>query len=759
MVPANAGEGETAMREDQRVSLVVVTALPVEQAAVKQVLDRVDAELDGFVFGSISGADGVVAHRLAVGILPQAGNSTAASAASEWAARFFNAQYLVMVGIAGGIPSPENLERHVRLGDVVVPDGTGVREHDRGKVKDGAFEPIFGGTPAPASQFVSISRQLIGGAIVGEHPWQDVLDERFQATIWKRPGADTDVIAGTDDDVETTPHPDPDQYRTAGIPRLLSGLIASGNLVVKDRDKRIELARLGALAIEMEGAGVASSAWVSEREYFAVRGVVDYADGTKSNVWHNYGSAAAAAVLRAILDRKSPTVDEAPAPVHVIDGVQAGYVTDIRAAIAAAIVEAQNSRIPVIDVVQRWQTAHDTLNGRPLGHYSGTGEPVAMYIPRQQADSFTDEALAELTAARSGVEAHTTTAATTVDLLVDVTDNSIAVGWLEALKRALDDLVVASGTWPAAPSGNKHEPPPGDDNGALTASIQNVRSTLGAALRSLAGTDMNPAPEPEPIAQEEPSEVSQRVQYLDDLADRLAAYARVTSKPFVTEDHDAAIAAAAEVLDIPDTVLLQAGLSEFAGLAARVARNATRDEWTALIERAAQLEPLLHAVEVLLAYSDFHEQNGDLEFSGLARAAATDRLEELPERIEGDEFWASTTGENVRRLSRLWASADDRHDVPELLGSLAQGSETGLCRVLEVLASTVERTNTFTDEVRLVREVHDRFGWMASLVHPSDIRAAIVDFVPRASSLDEWDVADEPECVRFAVQFLAACPT
>jgi len=46
------------------ISLVIVTALPVEQAAVKQVLDRVDAEMDGFIFGSVT-VGGAVAHRLA----------------------------------------------------------------------------------------------------------------------------------------------------------------------------------------------------------------------------------------------------------------------------------------------------------------------------------------------------------------------------------------------------------------------------------------------------------------------------------------------------------------------------------------------------------------------------------------------------------------------------------------------------------------------------------------------------------------------
>ena len=738
--------------DDQDVSLVVITALPVEQVAVKQILDRVDGEFDGFIFGSVT-ASGAVAHRLAVGLLPQPGNSTAASAVADWAARFTNARYLVMVGIAGGIPAPEDPERHVRLGDVVVSDSTGVREHDRGKIKTGEFEPLTGGMSVPSSQFVAISRQLVGGAIVGGHPWQDVLAERFGDAIWARPSADTDVLTDPSGPIG---HPDPDPFRTAGIPRLVPGMIASGNLVVKDRDTRDALARLGAVAIEMESAGIAAGAWITEREHFAVRGIVDYADGTKTNAWHNYGSAAAAAALRAILDRKSPTILEVPSPLS-IDGVQASYTADLRGAIASAIVEAESSRRQVIEIVHRWQVAHDTLNRRPIGYNADTGEALPSYLPRQQVDSFTADAVAALTAARDAVAAKTAAAATTIDLLVDVTDHPATNAWLVALKESLADLVAAAATWPAAPSRNKYEPPPGDDGGVLADSIQVLRSTLSTTLRSLAGLDVTPAPEPALPEIHEPSEFEQRVQQLHDLAERLSPYGRVDTKPYSSEDHHDAVAAAAELIAVPSIALLNVGLGAFADLAARVARNARPDEWVALVDQAAHCEPLLHAVQLLVAYREVLEQLGSADLSARALEAATERLAALPQLVERDDFWDAATGENIRRLVEFWASAGDHHDASALLGSLAFGSRTGLCRVLDVLAGTIQRTNQFTDETRYVREVHNRFGTLERLVRPEDIRRAITEFLP---DLPEPVRADDdvPECERFAAQFLNEFP-
>jgi hypothetical protein len=54
-------------------------------------------------------------------------------------------------------------------------------------------------------------------------------------------------------------------------------------------------------AIEMEGAGVADAAWTLERDYFIVRGISDYADSNKNDLWQPYAQIVAAAYVRALL--------------------------------------------------------------------------------------------------------------------------------------------------------------------------------------------------------------------------------------------------------------------------------------------------------------------------------------------------------------------------------------------------------------------------------------------------------------------------
>jgi nucleoside phosphorylase len=58
-------------------------------------------------------------------------------------------------------------------------------------------------------------------------------------------------------------------------------------------------------AIEMEGAGVAESAWQFDKYYLVVRSACDYGH-PKGDTWHRYAAAAAAAYTKAILEQLAP---------------------------------------------------------------------------------------------------------------------------------------------------------------------------------------------------------------------------------------------------------------------------------------------------------------------------------------------------------------------------------------------------------------------------------------------------------------------
>jgi hypothetical protein len=72
------------------------------------------------------------------------------------------------------------------------------------------------------------------------------------------------------------------------------GTIASGELVVEDAALRDQLAtEYGLLCFEMEAAGA-----LADFPCIVIRGISDYCDSHKNDLWHGYAAAAAAAYAR-----------------------------------------------------------------------------------------------------------------------------------------------------------------------------------------------------------------------------------------------------------------------------------------------------------------------------------------------------------------------------------------------------------------------------------------------------------------------------
>lgn len=76
-----------------------------------------------------------------------------------------------MVGIAGGIPNPDKVEDHVRLGDVVVSNDGGVVQYDLDKAT--STEITHRHSPRPPSAFLLEGvRHLNASALEGKRPWE-----------------------------------------------------------------------------------------------------------------------------------------------------------------------------------------------------------------------------------------------------------------------------------------------------------------------------------------------------------------------------------------------------------------------------------------------------------------------------------------------------------------------------------------------------------------------------------------------------------
>ncbi|KAF2218619.1 nucleoside phosphorylase domain-containing protein [Elsinoe ampelina] len=81
------------------------------------------------------------------------------------------------------------------------------------------------------------------------------------------------------------------------MPEAFYGMIASGNVVVKDGSTRDRLGQeLGALCFEMEAAGL-----MQDFSCLVIRGICDYADRHKNKEWQDYASIVAAVFTKELL--------------------------------------------------------------------------------------------------------------------------------------------------------------------------------------------------------------------------------------------------------------------------------------------------------------------------------------------------------------------------------------------------------------------------------------------------------------------------
>ena len=97
--------------------------------------------------------------------------------------------------------------------------------------------------------------------------------------------------------------------KNATIPRIHYGLIACGDTVVRDAKFRDKMrSTYGALCFEMETAGL-----MNGFPCLAIRGISDYADTHKNNVWQPYAALTAAAYAKEVLRKlQTESVDQVP---------------------------------------------------------------------------------------------------------------------------------------------------------------------------------------------------------------------------------------------------------------------------------------------------------------------------------------------------------------------------------------------------------------------------------------------------------------
>lgn len=264
-------------------------------------------------------------HNIVMAVLPDGeyGVSSAAGVARDMMHTFPHIRIGLMVGIGGGVPS----ENHdIRLGDIVVSSPRkgrgGVISYDFGKMIQGQgfHRAAILNRPPPILRTAVTS--IIGHHESEGHNLSESIDNALKENPrlqqkYGRPDPDSDrlyqpqvvhpvqldlsceLACGTETFKLIQRH---ERLGNVSVPVIHYGNIASGSSLMKDALERDKIAaQEDILCFEMEAAGL-----MNHFPCIVIRGICDYADSHKNDLWQGYAAMAAAAYAKDLLRRIIP---------------------------------------------------------------------------------------------------------------------------------------------------------------------------------------------------------------------------------------------------------------------------------------------------------------------------------------------------------------------------------------------------------------------------------------------------------------------
>ncbi|KIX95161.1 uncharacterized protein Z520_09077 [Fonsecaea multimorphosa CBS 102226] len=325
--------------EREKVKIAIICALPKEADEVLAVFDR---PRDGRRWFQKTARDKLActirfvrSHPVVVVHMPGAGKINAARVAEHLSTSFCNIQLALLVGICGGVPGGPDGSGDVRLGDVIISQS--IIPYDDGKQYPGAFERKPSATSTSWEVRTALTQLEIGEyRELLQNRLNDLLrdlqvrhrrvaypgiglDRLFEPpylhkhrdTSCKTCNALSDSVACSEARSSPCSRLGCEDWRLVRrpprflfpdgkeAPSIHIGTIGSGDLVMKSGIHRDAIAQKeGIIAFEMEGAGLIDHKFPC----LVIKGVADYADSHKNDVWHHYAAAAAACCARAFLE-------------------------------------------------------------------------------------------------------------------------------------------------------------------------------------------------------------------------------------------------------------------------------------------------------------------------------------------------------------------------------------------------------------------------------------------------------------------------
>ncbi|KAJ5613701.1 hypothetical protein N7528_007355 [Penicillium herquei] len=257
-------------------------------------------------------------HHVIIGRATRPGMASINNTATNMTRSFSNVRFILMVGIAGGAPEPEDDgPQGIFLGDVVVNrakgDHAGIVEYGNGIRNDGELEPRSHLNKTPEHLIRAINN------LESKHRRRQGHMKRYLNEAMDRlgqlgisgihfPGRDKDLLFNSDykhqprnKKIQTCENCNQGQVvqrvRQDNDPRVHYGVIASGESLIRDAAFRDNWQKShDVLCFEMEGASLMNAFGC-----LVIRGISDYSDSHKNDLWQPYAALTAAAYAKDLL--------------------------------------------------------------------------------------------------------------------------------------------------------------------------------------------------------------------------------------------------------------------------------------------------------------------------------------------------------------------------------------------------------------------------------------------------------------------------
>lgn len=251
-----------------------------------------------YVLGAIGGHNIVIAYAPPFGL----GEGSVAIAAKQLLASFNRLRFVLLIGIAGGVPTEDN---DIRLGDVVVSSPSvnsgGMDFYRANDIAERTYVQYVGTLKKPPVVLTAaVCRLQSQSTTSNERLWRHLNASSCRVAYGRSPEALTDRLfeAGYGHRVLWKTCNQCDQNRLKARPTrpfdgpvVHYGLIASSDQAIQNGIMRDKIAqKMGNICFETEATGL-----MAHLPCLVIRGISDYADSHKNDAWQKYASAAAAA--------------------------------------------------------------------------------------------------------------------------------------------------------------------------------------------------------------------------------------------------------------------------------------------------------------------------------------------------------------------------------------------------------------------------------------------------------------------------------